>query len=154
MKKPRFLYHGSSERVDVLMPQQAQDWRHKEGSENGIYATSSRNVALAFALGAVPGETGSVSRVMGGHNPVKMVFVEGHPKFGDKGYLYTVSSEGFEYLGGTAWMNREPVTPMEVLEIKVDDYLHLFRYATAEEKRKIQREIKEKTENTKKKRIK
>ena len=25
MKKPKFLYHGGSEKVDVLMPHQAQD---------------------------------------------------------------------------------------------------------------------------------
>ncbi len=71
MKNSRFLYHGSSERVGVLMPQQAQDWRHKEGSQNGIYATSNRDVALAFALGAIPDETGSVSRVMGGTLPLR-----------------------------------------------------------------------------------
>ncbi len=42
-------------------------------------------------------------------------------------------------------MNRQPVTPTEVLEINVDDYLHLFRYTTEQEKRKIQCEFEERT---------
>ena len=40
-------------------------------------------------------------------------------------------------------MYLEPVTPLEILEINVDDYLHLFRYATEEEKREIEREFEE-----------
>jgi len=112
------------------------------GSEYGVWATSSRDVALTFALGAIPDETGAVIRIMRPQdlNPVKMVFVQGHPNFDGKGYLYTVSSQGFEHVGGEVWLCRHPVTPVEILEINVDDYLHLFRYATEEEKRELQRE--------------
>jgi hypothetical protein len=139
MDRPKYLYHGSSRRVDVLMPHQAEDWLNPAGSQYGVWATSNRNVALTFALGAVPDETGEVTRVMRPQDlhPVKMVYVQGHPNFGGKGYLYTMSSEGFEYVGGEVWLCREPITPVEVLEIHVDDYVHLFRYATEEEKREM-----------------
>lgn len=143
MDKPKYLYHGSSERVDVLMPHQAHDSIHEAGSQYGVFATSNRDVALAFALGAMPDETGGVTRVIRPQdlNQVKMVFVQGHPNFGGKGYLYIVSSEGFEQVDKLQWVCREPVTPMEILEINADDHLHLFRYATEEEKREIWREF-------------
>jgi len=137
--KPKYLYHGSSERVDVLLPHQAEDFLNPAGSQYGVWATSNRDIALAFALGAVPDETGAVTRIMRPQDldPVKMVYVQGHPNFGGKGYLYTVSSDRFEHVAGEVWICREPVTPLEILEINVDDYLHLFRYATEEEKREI-----------------
>ena len=142
MNQPKHLYHGSSKRVDVLVPHQAEDFLNPAGSEYGVWATSNRDVALTFALGAVPDETGAVIRVMRPQdlNPIRMVFVQGHPNFGGKGYLYTVSSQGFEHVGGEVWICQNPVTPVEVLEINVDDYLRLFRYATEEEKRELQRE--------------
>jgi len=141
METPQYLYHGSSVKVEILRPQQGHDWISQAGCENAVYATSNRDVALAFALGAVPDETASVSRVMRAQdtNPPKIVYVQGHPDFGGKGYLYMVSSEGFEHLGGETWLCREPVTPVDILEINVDDYLHLFRYATEEEKTEIER---------------
>ena len=38
------------------------------------------------------------------------------------------------------------VEAIEITEINVDDYLHLFRYATEEEKRQIEKELKESEE--------
>lgn len=141
MGKPKYLYHGSSERVDVLLPHQAQDFLEEVGTQHGIFATPNRDVALAFALGAVPDNTGGITRVITSLNPVKMVFLQGHPNFGGKGYLYTLSSDEFEEVNPLQWLCRKSVTPLETLEINVDDYLHLFRYATEEEKRKLEREF-------------
>jgi len=74
---------------------------------------------------------------------IKMIFYRGHPYFGGKGYLYKVSSEGFVYAGGTQWVNLGTVTPVETTEVNVNDYLHLFRYATDDEKRQIEEELKQ-----------
>ncbi len=37
------------------------------------------------------------------------------------------------------------VVPVEVIEINVDDNLHLFRYASEKEKRDIESEMRERT---------
>jgi len=145
MKRPQYLYHGGSEKVDVLMPHQADDWRCEQGCHFGVYATSNRDVALAFVLGGVPDETGTCSRVIReqDRNPLRMVFVRGHPNFGGKGYLYKLSSEGFRHVGGDQWVCERPVTPVEITEIEVDDHLHLFRYAAEYERAEIERELEE-----------
>jgi hypothetical protein len=144
-EKPAFLFYGSSQRFAVIRPSEAYDWGYAEGCSNAVYATSNREIVLAFSLGAIPDDTGKYERLMDkkyGHE-IKMIFCRGHPNFGGKGYLYKVSSEGFSYAGGTQWVNPSPVTPMEVTEIKVDDYLYLFRYATEVEKQQIEEEFKE-----------
>ena len=142
MNKPPYLYHGSSQLVDWLKPFQAFDWGFEEGNQHAVYATSEMNIALAFALGAVLDKEGNCDRVMDPKYgfPIKMIFFSGHPNFGGRGYLYKVRSDGFVYAGGTQWVNPNSVSPIEVKEIKVDDYLHLCRYATNEEKEELEGE--------------
>lgn len=132
MKKPRFLFHGSSTKVDTLQPHQAEDWLSEAGRLFGVYATDIRDIAIAFALGAVPDESGAVSRMMRKQdlNPVRMVYLKGHPNFGGKGYLYKLHPKGFKPMGEHQWVSTQSVTPLEVIEFRVDDYLHLFRYAS------------------------
>ncbi len=139
--KPKYLYHGSDERLDVLVPHQAEDSLNEAGSQYGVFATSNRDVASAFALGAVPDEAGCVTRVICSLNPVQMIFIQGRPNLGGKGYLYTVSSEGFEQVDELQWVCRESVKPLEVLEINVDDYSHLYRFATDAEKNEMQGQL-------------
>ncbi|WP_199613662.1 hypothetical protein [Paenibacillus alkalitolerans] len=148
MEKPVFLFHGGSKLVDELKPNQAYDWGHNEGNQFAVYATSIKDHAIAFALGVVPDEHGNSSRVMHPKygEPLKMIFVSGHPNYGGKGYVYKVSSEGFTYAGGNQWVNPNPVTPIEIIEINVDEHLHLFRYATEEEKAEIEEEYRRKTQ--------
>ena len=145
MKKPKFLYHGSSKKVNALIPRQADDWKYEHGRHFGVYATSNRDVALAFALGAVPDKKGTCHRIIRGkkHKPLKMVFVRGHPNFGGKGYLYKLLSKGFHHVGGNQWVSESQVKPIDIIEINVDDYLHLFRYAIKQEKIEIEREFKQ-----------
>lgn len=145
MKKLNFLYHGSSKKVDVLKLSQADDWKYEAGRHFGVYATSNRDVALAFALGGVPDKTGTCSRVIREkeHKSLKMVFVRGHPNFGGKGYLYKLSAKGFRHVGVDQWVCNHPIKPLEIIEINVNDYLHLYRYATAQERIEIEREFKQ-----------
>jgi len=140
-KKPEFLYFGSSQRYEVLLPDQAYEKGGKKGSVNVVGATSVRDIALAFALGAVPDETGQQDRVMDYQfesGKTTMLYIKGHPNFGGKGYVYKLSPKGFKFTGGTQWVNPAPVKPVEVTEINVDDYLYLCRNATEEEKRQIE----------------
>ena len=58
------MFHGSSNYFDVLKPHQAFDTGYKEGCQNAVYATSNKNMALAFALGSIPNVDGEVKRMI------------------------------------------------------------------------------------------
>jgi hypothetical protein len=145
-KKPQCLYYGSNQKAEILVPDQVYDWGGKPGRQNVFYATSVRDIALAYAMGAVPDETGKYDRVLSykfNTGEAVMIFHKGHPNFGGKGYLYELSPKGFKYTGGTQWVNPGPVKPTKIIEINVDDYLHLFRYATEEEKKHMEEDFTE-----------
>ena len=143
LDRPEHLYHGSPGLYKILLPNQGDDWGYAEGRHYGVYATSNRDIAIAFALGAKPDEQGKIERIMDPKygEKIKMIFHRGHPNFGGKGYVYKLLNEGFVYTMGTQWVNPNPVKPVEISEINVDDYLHLFRYATEAEKKEIEREL-------------
>lgn len=102
MKKPKFLYHGSSKKVDVLMPYQADDWKCEHGRHFGVYATSDRNVALAFALGGIPDQTGTCSRVIRekDRSPLKWFLFGGIQTLGAKAISISYHRRGFVILVG------------------------------------------------------
>jgi hypothetical protein len=140
-KKPQCLYYGNSQKAEILVPDQVYDWGGKRGQQNVLYATSIRDIALAYALGVVPDETGKYDRVLSyklDTGEAVMIFHKGHPDFGRKGYLYELNPKGFKYTGGTQWVSPYQVKPIKVTVISVDDYLHLFRYATEEEKEHLE----------------
>lgn len=64
------LYHGSTNKYDVLIPHQAYDTGYAEGCQNAVYASSEKEMAM-----------------------------------------------------GSQWVCFEPVKPLEIIEINVDDYL-------------------------------
>lgn len=90
-----YLYHGSSIKTDILTPHQSVDMGFEEGCQNAVYATSNKNMALAFALGAKPDKNGEVERVMMPELGDIMVFEKGTPDYGAKGYLYILDKSKF-----------------------------------------------------------
>lgn len=120
-----YLYHGSSGYYDVLIPHQAYDTGFQQGCKNAVYATSNKNMALAFALGAIPNKNGEIERVMLPEYGDVMVFKKGTPNYGGKGYLYVLDKSKFQHAMGTQWVCFEEIIPLEIHEINVDDYLHL-----------------------------
>lgn len=120
-----YLYHGSSKKIDILIPHQAVDTGFEEGCQNAVYATSNKNMALAFALGAKPNKDGEIERVMLPESGDIMVFEKGTPNYGSKGYLYVLDKSKFKHCLGTQYVCFEEVEPIEIIEINVDDYLNL-----------------------------
>ena len=59
-----YLYHGGSGYYETLIPHQAYDTGFGEGCKSAVYATTNRNMASAFALGAMPNTNGEIERVM------------------------------------------------------------------------------------------
>lgn len=117
------LYHGSPNKYDVLIPHQAYDIGFEEGCQNAVYATTSKTMAICFALGAVEDENGEIEREMMPEYGDKMVFKKGHPNYAGKGYLYVIDGAQFRHAMGTQWVCFEEVKPLEIIEINVDDYL-------------------------------
>lgn len=120
-----YLYHGSSGYFEKLIPRQAYDIGFEEGCKKAVYATSNKNMALAFALGAVPNKNGEIERVMMPEFGDIMVFEKGTPNYGGKGYLYVLDKKKFQHAMGSQWVCFEEIEPIEIQEIDVDDYLYL-----------------------------
>ena len=122
----RPLWHGSPYPLDKLVPNQAHDIGFEEGCQLAVYATSSKEMAICFALGCkenVPGIEGR--RTMMPEYGNRMVFEGCHPRYGEKGYLYELDPKGFIHAMGTQWVCHHEVTPVKRIEINVDDYLDL-----------------------------
>lgn len=134
MDKPPILYHGSQEKIDVLLPHDAFDGLSDVGTATGIFATPHRELALVFALGAIPDTQGRITRLVQSVDPMRVICLEGRPNCGGKGYLYTVDSATFRRLDDAQWISDEAVIPLHVEEINVDDYLHMVEVVTDEQR--------------------
>ena len=120
-----YLYHGSSGYFKVLIPHQAYDTGFEEGCKKAVYATTSKNMALGFALGAIPNQNGEVERLMMPEYGDTMIFEKGQPNYGGKGYLYVLDKAKFQHSMGTQWISFDKIKPLDIIEINVNDYLHL-----------------------------
>lgn len=118
-----YLYHGSPIKVDELVPSQAFDIQFDEGCQLAVYATSNKTMAICFALGCVPNGEAEVERTMMPEYGEKMIFKNGHPNYGGKGYLYKVDKSKFYHAMGSQWVCFEKIVPEEIIEIEVDEYL-------------------------------
>lgn len=134
MGKPEVLYHGSQAHVSVLTPHQAFDGLSDAGTATGVFATPIRELALVFALGAIPDAQGRTTRLVQSINPIRVIFLEGRPNRGGKGYLYTVDSATFQPLDNAQWISHQEVIPLHVEQIDVDDYLDVVQVVTDEER--------------------
>lgn len=120
---PKILYHGSPNKYNTLIPHQAYDSGFEAGCQNAVYATTSKAMAICFALGALPDANGDVEREMMPEHGDKIIFHKGTPNYGHKGYIYVLDGSNFVHAMGTQWVCFEEVNPIEVIEINVDDYL-------------------------------
>ena len=133
----KILWHGSSVKVDKLIPNQAMDVGFEEGCKLAVYATSNRNMAICFALGCVADEKEPTRTMMPEFCVTGLGVTNGYLNNPEitaksfiknpygKGYLYKLDSTGFEHAMGSQWTCMEEVIPLEVIEINVDDYLEL-----------------------------
>lgn len=120
---PTFLYHGSPTYHQTLIPHRAYDTGFEAGCQNAVYATTSKAMAICFALGAISDANGEVEREMMPEHGNKIIFKKGTPNYGGKGYIYTLDASSFIHAMGTQWVCFEEVKPIEILEIDVNDYL-------------------------------
>ena len=116
------LFHGSPYKLDKIIPNQAFDSQFKEGCQLAIYATSNIDMAICFALGCVK-DGKNAERIMMPEYGNKMCFINCHPNYGGKGYIYLLEKRKFTYAYVSQWVCYESLIPQQVIEIAVDEYL-------------------------------
>jgi outer membrane lipoprotein-sorting protein len=136
MNKPKFLYHGSRYKVEILRPQQAYGSPDEKGDEYGIYAYENKNMAVPFSLTIKPFENGSMAIYVDddtSHVTISVGTIDDNAI----GYIYKVSSKSFEKLDERQWLSKEEVTPIEMTVVNTKDYMHKITFTgAAEEYRK------------------
>lgn len=137
-EKPKYLYHGSQYKLDLLIPQQTAGSRDID-SLKAIYAAETMDEVIPFALPirwypdspegkrAFECRDGRVFLIYGSLDPNGV------------GYVYKVKADSFEKIDEWQWVSRESCDPVEVTEIKVANYLD--RVAFSEEAARIQQHL-------------
>ena len=135
--KPQYLYHGSQYKLDVLEPQPAQGACDQE-SMLAIYAAQTVEEVVPFALPirwypdspdgkrSFECDSGRTRLIYGSLNPDGV------------GYVYKLKSDNFRKIDQWQWISETACAPVEVIEIKVRDYLHTVEFSKeAEEINKV-----------------
>ncbi|MBQ7827769.1 MAG: hypothetical protein IJX47_09080 [Clostridia bacterium] len=127
-EKPLYLYHGSQYKLDILVPQQAGGASELE-SMQAIYAAETMDEVIPFALPirwypdspegkrAFECENGRTNLLYGSLNP------------DGTGYVYKVKSDTFVKIDAWQWVSKVTCVPVEVMEIRVKDYLHTVEFS-------------------------
>ena len=135
--KPQYLYHGSQYRLEVLEPQPAHGACEQE-SMLAIYAAETMEEVVPFALPIrwYP-DTPDGKRAFecdGGRT--KLIYGSLDPN--GVGYIYKVKADAFQKIDQWQWISEVSCVPVEVVEIKVQDYLHTVEFSKeAEEINKV-----------------
>lgn len=134
-EKPQYLYHGSQYKLDVLIPQQAAGGCDIE-SLKAIYAVATIDEVIPFALPIrwYP-DTPEGKRDFECRDG-KVLLKYGSLDPNGVGYVYKVHAASFEKIDEWQWISQEKCLPVEVIEIKVADYLDRVEFS--EEAERIQ----------------
>lgn len=131
-KKPEYLYHGSPYKFDLLIPQQAKGECELE-SKLAIYAAETIGEVIPFSLPirwypdtpegkrAFSCKAGRTKLQYGSLNPEGV------------GYVYKLKADSFIKIDEWQWITKENCIPIEIIEIKVKDYLHTVEFSQAAE---------------------
>lgn len=129
MNKPRYLYHGTREKLDLLEPTQGVGYG-KADNEHGVYAVSEQELAIPFAISYRPRGKGAFFSVETSKRPPRIVLKDTDIDWSQVGYVYKVKSETFEKIDSEQWLSKAPVEPVEVEEIRPESYREWIVYIT------------------------
>jgi hypothetical protein len=138
VNKPKYLYHGSRYKVDILKPQQAKGSPEENGDECGIYAYENKNMVIPFSLTINPFENGSMAIYVDdetSHVTISAGILE------DKaiGYIYKVPSELFAKIDNKQWLSKVEVIPLEVTIVNTKDYMNKITFTGAAKEYRIRK---------------
>ena len=131
------LYHGSIREIkgDYFRPKQPQDLeKNPDNLHMVVYATSKKEVAIAMAIISCKGVNWASLSFK--RKPYGIIY-EGWPKQ-EFIFLYTLPSKSFRMSGGGGkqYVSADPVKPLSVEKLAVQDYLYLVRKGTEKEIKK------------------
>ena len=120
MGKPSFLYHGSKVDVAILIPHKAYGLPEEFGTEYGVYAYESFEMARRFALPIMPLQNGNMAIYF--DDTTGKVFIKAGTLDRDSyGYVYKVPADSFIKLDEHQWISTCDVAPLEKTVVKTDD---------------------------------
>ncbi len=126
-----YLWHGSKNRNEVLVPRQARDTGGAESSnKNAVYATPIEDVAIAMGMTTPGSETGMFP------DDPQMVLFKGKIRKGEMVYLHKVPKDLFIKHNSREYYSKpdvKEITPIEIKEVPVDDHLDLIRTVTPQD---------------------
>ena len=111
MEKPKYLYHGSRYKVDILEPRQASGLPEENGTEFGVYAYERQEMVIPFSLTITPFEDGKMGIQVDDATGI-VTLSAGVWDETAIGYIYQLPSETFEMIDDLQWVSRQPVKPI------------------------------------------
>ena len=125
--KPRYLYHGSPEKLDRIEPRPARGVGPEKDRLHAVYATHIQNLAIVFSLPFIPNENNNLSFQVSFQTDEPEIHLEaGSLDISRPGFLYTVPSASFEQLDDEQWISYSPVEPCGKIQINPKDFLLEF----------------------------
>lgn len=136
--KPRYLYHGSQYKFDILIPQQAFGGRSAD-SLLAVYAAETIDEVIPFALPIrwYPDNPEGRRDFECRDGKIFLRYGSLDPK--SVGYIYKVKADFFEKIDEWQWVSGEICLPLEIIEIKTADYLDRVQFS--EETAEIQQRL-------------
>ncbi|MFA7554977.1 MAG: hypothetical protein WCY88_12055 [Spongiibacteraceae bacterium] len=130
---PKYLYHGSRQKVTYLTPSQALGYSSPSDNEYGIYAVAERELAIPFAISFRPLSDNAVFSVDTSSRPPRILLIDTKVDWEKVGYIYKVSGESFELVAEDQWVSTGPVAPVSVEEVNPKSYRHWIELNTGED---------------------
>jgi hypothetical protein len=129
MKNPKYLYHGSAEKLKFLTPQRPEGKNDSKSCVKGIYATSDKKFALAISAC----RSSKAVHAFNNRNTHVQNIYKGWPNENAIVYLYILDSKDFSHNSGSEWIAKKKVTPIKIEKHKVKDLAHLYRKSNKKE---------------------
>lgn len=127
-KKTSYLYHGSQYRFDMLLPQQANGASYSE-SQLAIYACETIDTVIPFALPIRWYPDSPEGKRVFTCKDGKTRLIYGSLDPNGIGYVYKIKADTFVKIDQWQWISKAPCYPIEIIEIKVKDYLHTIEFS-------------------------
>lgn len=122
MRKPKFLYHGDRNRLELLEPKQAIGFGGGADCQTAVYAVAVGEWAIPFAITFTPTAPDAVFSVDTDRSPPRIRLHNTEVRWNETGYLYTLPADTFERIDGQQWVSYSAVKPVTVEEINAENF--------------------------------
>ena len=124
IKKPKYLYHGSSHKLEILRPEASKD------KIKGVYATHIKKIAIV--MGLISGKGIKASSFHKKNKKLQGIY-DGDLR-SRVFYVYFLSPETFKKINSWEWISKKDVKSIKAERLLFKDYKNWIRKATKREK--------------------